>query len=189
MTLPTCPFCKHPNAAGAKYCSECGAPQLPKACAACGHVCAADAVRCDACGRPFEAADASDVLSVPVLDELLEDAPPSGRRGPDASWPDPWMPAAVAGGVTRPTAGPDDGAATDASSARAVTGAAAVTGATTVTGATVTGPDPLPRPAEPWRLPEVPSGERDRGGATASPAPDGPSRSSPAAMGMLFQPS
>jgi class 3 adenylate cyclase/tetratricopeptide (TPR) repeat protein len=47
----TCPRCRCENAAGAKFCEECGAPLL-RQCAACGHPLSATAKFCPECAQP-----------------------------------------------------------------------------------------------------------------------------------------
>lgn len=68
MTLSQCPYCDHRCAAGAKFCSECGAPLHLKPCPKCGRVTEVHTPVCDGCGTLF----AEDYQ---VADEPLHDVP------------------------------------------------------------------------------------------------------------------
>ena len=68
MILSQCPYCDHRCAAGAKFCSECGAPLHLKPCPKCGRVTEVHTPVCDGCGTLF----AEDCQ---VADEPLHDVP------------------------------------------------------------------------------------------------------------------
>ena len=76
MILSQCPYCDHRCAAGAKFCSDCGAPLHLKPCPKCGRVTEVQTPVCDGCGTIFaddlQVAD-EPLHDVPLLDDQLFD--------------------------------------------------------------------------------------------------------------------
>ena len=76
MFPPQCPFCAHPNPAGAKFCNECGAPLHLRPCNRCEAVNNQVAKNCYKCGMslsmPSTAAEAAPVW--PALDTAVASA-------------------------------------------------------------------------------------------------------------------
>jgi hypothetical protein len=87
--LPQCPFCKHANPAGAKYCNDCGSPLHLKPCSQCEAINDQVASNCYSCGTEFpplstapEAASVSPAPTTTAASATLSDTGFEHGRAP-----------------------------------------------------------------------------------------------------------